>query len=96
MRHLQTALKALSVGSGSLYTPNEGLDTSTWMLISGVIRCAALHPAVRPPISHGLVACHVPACRVGDLRSPPGQPPTGGAALQTACYRWERKYPRAN
>lgn len=37
MRHLQTALKALSVGSSTLYTPNEGLDTSTWMLISGVI-----------------------------------------------------------
>lgn len=98
MRCLQIVQKALSNSSCSFYTPNEGPDTSMWMLILGGIRRAALRPSVWPPGSCGLVARCVPAGSVGDLRSHLVPPPAAFVpwASQTARYCWGRKYPMAN
>lgn len=98
MRCLQIAQKALSISDCSFYAPNEGPDTSVWMLILGGIRCAALRPSVWPPGSCGLVARRVPAGGVGDLRSHLLPPPAAFVprASQTARYYWGRKYPMAN
>jgi len=80
MRCLQPALKALSVSNSSVYTRREAQTPlcGCWCWgQSDVQLCIWL----RLPISCGPVACHDPACSVGDLCSHPVRPPAAFGPL---------------